>query len=302
MTFYFLLYGVLALWVLCDGLNRKLGFQVASWAIGTLVIGPVVLPVYLASRPLKVGEVREGGKAWNVLKNFAILWTIVVAIMTIVTLTTAGDSYAHSMGNAESVGAGIGMLLVLGILAAIWFFPTVGAAVIGFLLKKNSIIEHGPTVTEGAVLDAATLTGRLGLGIALILAAALIASVAVVGHATEKARERADHDKVEAAKQATAAKQVNDAPFEEASRKKHRAEYVEEFNRGSKVIEAKVLEDELIYVFPDSKKNLSLFSDDYLDSKMVSRLCGYGFKMVLFHTPTLRQVVHRSLDCPSTDH
>jgi hypothetical protein len=37
------------------------------------------------------------------------------------------------------------MMLGIGILGAIWFFPTIGAAVLGFLLKKNTIVETGPT-------------------------------------------------------------------------------------------------------------------------------------------------------------
>ena len=58
---YFLLYGVFTLWVLFDGLTRKTGALAVLWAIGTAIVGPIVLPIYVASRPLKHGEVREGG-------------------------------------------------------------------------------------------------------------------------------------------------------------------------------------------------------------------------------------------------
>jgi hypothetical protein len=83
---YFLLYCVFALWVLLDGLIRKISAWAVLWALGTAIFGPIVLPIYLALRPLKQGEVREGGRPWNILKNFAILWTIVMAIATIAAL------------------------------------------------------------------------------------------------------------------------------------------------------------------------------------------------------------------------
>src|SRR6202008_3368292 len=141
----FLLYGVFALWVLIDGLSRKMGIPAVLWTIGTAVVGPIVLPVYLASRPLKQSEVREGGKAWNILKNFAILWTIVMIIASIAGLMAMAKGATGLTSNAARAGAGIGMLLGIGILAAAWFFPTMGAALLGFLLKKNTIVETGPT-------------------------------------------------------------------------------------------------------------------------------------------------------------
>lgn len=142
---YFILYGVLALWVLFDSLIRRIGPSAVLWVIGTAVLGPIILPVYLASRPLKQGEIREGGKAWNVLKNFAILWTIVMAIASIAALTNMAKFATGLTSDAEQAGAGVGMLVGMGLLGAVWFFPTMGAALLGFLLKKNTIIETGPT-------------------------------------------------------------------------------------------------------------------------------------------------------------
>lgn len=142
---YFLLYGVFALWVLFDGVSRKMGASALFWALGTGVLGPVILPIYLASRPLKEGEVREGGKAWNVLKNFAILWTIAMAIATIAGLMAMAKGTTELTSEAARAGAGIGIVLGLGLLAATWFFPTMGAALLGFLLKKTTVVETGPT-------------------------------------------------------------------------------------------------------------------------------------------------------------
>jgi hypothetical protein len=224
-----------------------------------------------------------------------------MVIMTVVTLTTAGNTYAHTVGNAESVGAGIGMILVLGILAAVWFFPTVGAALIGFLLKKNSIIEHGPAGTEGSATSATTRTGWAGLGAALLIASVVIAAVGGTRHVNERAREQADQAKGEASKQSSVAKEAHDEPLREAAREKKRQEFVESFNHAEGFIKAETYLDQLGYVYPDHTKNLTRLIDQYLDDKEVSSLCGKGFGRVRFRTSNLRQVVHRNLDCPSSD-
>jgi hypothetical protein len=177
---YLILYGLFALWVLFDGLGRKTGGSAILWAVGTLFLGPIILPIYLASRPLKQGEVREGGKAWNVLKNFAILWTIVMAIVSISALMSVAKGTENLTSDAARAGAGIGMALGMGLLGALWFFPTTGAALLGFLMKKNSIIENGPTgPLFGQVSAANAVGGWAGLsGVAFV--ALILATVATV--------------------------------------------------------------------------------------------------------------------------
>jgi hypothetical protein len=172
---YFLIYGIFALWVLFDGLSRKMAISAVLWTIGTGILGPVILPIYLASRPLKQGEVREGGKGWNLLKNFAILWTIVMAIASVVYFMEMAKSTASLGSGAAMAGAGIGIVIGMSLFAAVWFFPTIGAALLGFLLKKNTVIEVGPTgplVGQGSTANAAG--GWAGLA-----AVALLGLVAV---------------------------------------------------------------------------------------------------------------------------
>jgi membrane associated rhomboid family serine protease len=57
---YVILFGVFAAWILFDGLSRKHGGAAFAWALGTLFLGPLLVPVYLAKRPLKNGEFRIG--------------------------------------------------------------------------------------------------------------------------------------------------------------------------------------------------------------------------------------------------
>jgi hypothetical protein len=136
-------YAAFAIWVLVDS-RRRLNNPV-GWTVGTLILGPVVLPVYFAKRHLKSRETREGGTAWNILRNFALFWTIAMAVAAIIGATAVSEQSATLHGDAEKAGFAIGTALGLGLIGALWFFPMVGAVVLGFLLKKSSVVEKGPT-------------------------------------------------------------------------------------------------------------------------------------------------------------
>lgn len=64
-----------ALWVFYDAYSRKMHLWFL-WGFGTAFLTVIVVPFYLAKRPLKEGERREGGTSWNVIKNFALFWTL----------------------------------------------------------------------------------------------------------------------------------------------------------------------------------------------------------------------------------
>jgi hypothetical protein len=155
---YLLIYGILAFWVYRDSLKRKIdptfpwatgNLQFGSfilkkqaivpWTIGTFLLGPIVLPIYIARRPLMVGEVREGGTAWNILKSFALFWTVFMFASLILTIIGVGS---QASTDAEQAGVAIGAFLSL---ILFWFFPVTGALILGLFLKKSSIVERGPT-------------------------------------------------------------------------------------------------------------------------------------------------------------
>ena len=141
---YLIIFGLLTLYVAIDGSRRKLGAgKTILWAIGTVLLGVIILPIYIAKRPLKVNEVREGGLAWNLLKNFALSWTLLMVAISISAISAAAQT---DMGSgAEAAGSAIGIGIVVVILAVVWFFPMVGAVVLGFFLKNSAIVERGPT-------------------------------------------------------------------------------------------------------------------------------------------------------------
>ena len=141
---YVIIFGLLTLWVAFDASRRQLGAaKTILWAIGIFLLGVIVVPIYIAKRPLKVNEVREGGLAWNLLKNFALTWTILMVAISISAINAASQTNVNS--GAEAAGAAIGMGIVIVVLAVVWFFPMVGAIVLGFFLKNSAIIERGPT-------------------------------------------------------------------------------------------------------------------------------------------------------------
>ena len=105
----------------------------------------IVIPFYFAKRPLKAGEVREGGTAWNVTKSFAIFWTLFMFIAGVAGMISVSDIVNTASSGAEQAGAAIGTAMGMGMILGLWFIVIVGALVIGLFLKKSSIVEKGPT-------------------------------------------------------------------------------------------------------------------------------------------------------------
>jgi len=140
---YWILWVILAVWTFIDA--KKRNNNAIGWAIGTLLVGPIVLPVYFAKRYLKVNEVREGGTAWNVLKNFTLYWTLTMLVVGIAGAIGAGGVINESQSGAEQAGAIIGAGIGLTMLFILWLVVAVVALILGFFLKKSSIVEKGPT-------------------------------------------------------------------------------------------------------------------------------------------------------------
>ncbi|MDI3548179.1 MAG: hypothetical protein PWR10_1831 [Halanaerobiales bacterium] len=140
---YFIVYGLFAVWVFWDARKRKNNLW--AWPLTTFFLGPIILPFYFAKRNLKDGEVREGGTGWNVLKNFALLWTLTMFIAGIAGMIGAGSIVEEAATETEQAGAIIGAGLGLGMIFMLWFIPMIIAIIIGVFLKKSSIVENGPT-------------------------------------------------------------------------------------------------------------------------------------------------------------
>ncbi len=140
---YFIFYTIIAIWVAFDA--RKRQNNVIVWPLASLLVGPLTLPVYFAKRNLRQGEIRKGGTAWNVLKNFAIFWTLTILAVTLVGSLGVGKMAQQSANEYEQTGLAVGAALGFGLIAVIWFVVLAGTFVLGFILRKSSIVEEGPT-------------------------------------------------------------------------------------------------------------------------------------------------------------
>lgn len=143
MSGYFIIYIAIAIWVFRDSKARRINGM--PWAVCTAILGPTVVPVYLAKRPLKSGEIREGGIAWNILKNFALFWTLTILVVGLAGMVNASNAAKNAHSDAEKAGAGCGIVAGVGILIAMWFIPMICALVLGFFLKNSTVLEKGPT-------------------------------------------------------------------------------------------------------------------------------------------------------------
>ena len=86
---------------------------------------------YVANRPLKTNEVREGGYAWNVLRAFALSWALFVVAV--------GLAAINGIGNTASA------VILFAILCGTWFTVMVVTRALGYFLRNPAIVGRGPT-------------------------------------------------------------------------------------------------------------------------------------------------------------
>ena len=114
-------------WVFFDARARQAN---RYWVAAVVMAGPIGLAAYLALRPLREGESREGGRAWQLLSMLVASWT---ALAVFAVLWNAAFPFAD-MAN----------------IAVVWACIAVPALVLGLALKRNTT-EHGPTGMLGAM-------------------------------------------------------------------------------------------------------------------------------------------------------
>jgi hypothetical protein len=130
---------VLGVWVGKDASRRQTQTAPFLWGLGVLLVWILFLPLYLTKRPLKTGEVRSGGKAWNFMKYLAI---VVSAYVPIVMILGLSDVVAQATSVEEAVALVVIFVLLMGL---VWVIFAGGVLLIGLILRKSSVIERGPT-------------------------------------------------------------------------------------------------------------------------------------------------------------
>jgi hypothetical protein len=169
----------IALWVFFDARSRKMDLSLL-WAIGTALLMIFVIPFYLATRPLKDGEVREGGTSWNVIKSFALFWTLLMFVAGVSGMMVASNFFNRTDSGAEQFGAAIGTAIGMGMIIGLWFAVMVCALVIGLFLKKSSIVEKGPTGALALNVDVSPMSRPLKVYLAVILVVGILGILAAI--------------------------------------------------------------------------------------------------------------------------
>lgn len=117
---YLLWAGPAAGWLFADARARHANRR---W-VAAAIAGPVGVAAYRALRPLREGESREGGTAWQVLSMLVVLWTGLLLCVALVNLVSPR--------------------LAMVTLGVAWASLAVPALVVGLALKRSTT-EHGPT-------------------------------------------------------------------------------------------------------------------------------------------------------------
>ena len=128
-----------------DAYNRRNNW--IGWAAGTFLLSPVAVPAYLTLRNLKAGEKRVGGRGWNAMKYFALVWTVLMAVWLFSGLLDIAEQTSPNMSEAEQAGMALGAALGIGMIGVFWFGGVAASLMLGFFFKDDTAIEEGPTGT-----------------------------------------------------------------------------------------------------------------------------------------------------------
>lgn len=133
---------VLAAWVGWDATRRRSGNRIL-WTAGALAMSLLLVPAYLANRPLLSGETRRGGPWWHALSRFAALLSAFILLqMAKHGYTVAAE--ADIPGTLYPVGYAIGAALASNLwLGWLLFAPPAFAA--GMIFRNPDRVEEGPT-------------------------------------------------------------------------------------------------------------------------------------------------------------
>ena len=107
---------LVAAWVAWDASNRKA--SILLWTFVVLLLGPFLVPVYLATRPLLHSEQRQGGLIWNILWNLEAVLSALMAFAAFGALAQNLESADHQdlalVRRAEvKAGSIVGFIVIL---------------------------------------------------------------------------------------------------------------------------------------------------------------------------------------------
>ena len=130
---------LLSIYVATDATRRKMP-DARLWWVSGLFLGVAILPFYMVERPLRGGETREGGTAWNVLKYTVLAWTIAM------TIGAAHYFFGFERWRLEKIITvdPVADVAVSSVLGGMLFLSIMCLLAIGLFLKED-VVEEGPT-------------------------------------------------------------------------------------------------------------------------------------------------------------
>lgn len=137
MTALLLTLVALSIWLYQDAQRRQMNSP-GAWVVLLVLLGPVALAAYWASRPLYQGEVRVGGRGWVMMRVFVLAlsaWAILFAAVFSVWLSAFMPLVAIA-----ALFIGLSLFFAGG-----WIFVVALLLLAAWLIRDGQRVEIGPT-------------------------------------------------------------------------------------------------------------------------------------------------------------
>lgn len=137
MTALLLTLAALSIWLYQDAQRRQMSSP-GAWVVLLVLLGPVALAAYWASRPLYQGEVRVGGRGWVMMRVFVLAlsaWAILFAAVFSVWLSAFMPLVAIA-----ALFIGLSLFFAGG-----WIFVVALLLLAAWLIRDGQRVEIGPT-------------------------------------------------------------------------------------------------------------------------------------------------------------
>lgn len=137
MTALLLTLAALSIWLYQDAQRRQMNSP-GAWVVLLVLLGPVALAAYWATRPLYQGEVRVGGRGWIMMRVFVVAvsaWAILFAAVFSVWLSAFMPLVAIA-----ALFIGLSLFFAGG-----WIFVVALLLLAAWLIRDGQRVEIGPT-------------------------------------------------------------------------------------------------------------------------------------------------------------
>ncbi|MBF0502230.1 MAG: hypothetical protein HQM09_18965 [Candidatus Riflebacteria bacterium] len=130
--------GAIAGWVYLDS-SRREGLSV-FWFLLVLLLGPFLLPAYLAARPLFSNEERHGSFLWNAFWHLESLFALLAGFASVaVFVESIEDSIKGDYAKNKRAEILAGSIFSLFLVAVIGLLERIGVRFLRYMLEASPI-------------------------------------------------------------------------------------------------------------------------------------------------------------------